>query len=402
MHDLTRVPAKAATCNESGHKEHWICNKGDEPCNKYFDDADGKNETTADDTIIPKHGHLPGSSVVTRTGSSCEEEGHEEETVYCERCEEVLNRTEKTIAAHGHRFTKWVVLETSVCGDSVIQERSCEICGKREIQGELGDHTWEESFTIDKEPTCIEEGSRSIHCGKCGATKNSEVISPKGHQKEDLPEIENEKTPACTEAGSYEEVFYCKVCKEELQRIHRITEATGHDWNEWITETEATTESEGLQTRICKRDPLHREEKPIPMIEKEPEQPGGEDEKEPEQPGGEDEKDPEQPGGEDENEKDPEQPDTKDQNGAKDSGSAQSGETPKGTQNTATNQNSASSGVSTPTARSSTAGSSRAAAARSASPVKTADESAMPLWLIALALSAATLMMLTRRGNLYN
>ncbi len=52
-HKLTKTEAKAPTCTEDGNKEYWTCSA----CKKYFSDAEGKNEISLDDTVIPATGH---------------------------------------------------------------------------------------------------------------------------------------------------------------------------------------------------------------------------------------------------------------------------------------------------------------------------------------------------------
>ena len=42
-------------------------------------------------------------------------------------------------------------------------------------------HEWEEDYTVDKEPTCTVDGSKSIHCKHCDAVKDSTVIPALGH-----------------------------------------------------------------------------------------------------------------------------------------------------------------------------------------------------------------------------
>ena len=42
-------------------------------------------------------------------------------------------------------------------------------------------HDWEDEYTVDKEPTCTESGSKSIHCKGCDAVKDSIEIPALGH-----------------------------------------------------------------------------------------------------------------------------------------------------------------------------------------------------------------------------
>ena len=76
---------------------------------------------------------------------------------------------------------------------------------------------------------------------------------------------ENEEVPTCTEAGSYEDVYYCVVCGNEIARFHHSVEPLSHiwtfeyEWNEDNTECTATaictrvsphTETETVETTI--------------------------------------------------------------------------------------------------------------------------------------------------------
>ena len=65
------------------------------------------------------------------------------------------------------------------------------------------------------------------------------------------------KDPKCLEDGYHYEVTCCEKCGEELKREKVTDPALGHDWGDW----ELTTEEEGVETRICKRDPSHKEKR---------------------------------------------------------------------------------------------------------------------------------------------
>ena len=59
---------------------------------------------------------------------------------------------------------------------------TCVNCGYTEsINIEATDHIWENKYTVDKEATCITDGSKSIHCSVCGISKNNMVIPATGH-----------------------------------------------------------------------------------------------------------------------------------------------------------------------------------------------------------------------------
>ena len=71
-HKLTKTEAKAATCTEAGNNEYYTC----ATCNKFFSDADGKNEIAKDSWIIKALGHK-----LTKTeakAATCTEAGNSE------------------------------------------------------------------------------------------------------------------------------------------------------------------------------------------------------------------------------------------------------------------------------------------------------------------------------------
>ena len=74
---------------------------------------------------------------------------------------------------------------------------------------------------------------------------------------------ENEVAATCTKAGSFDEVVYCTVCGEELSREAKTIAASGHAWGGWTVERPATVTEEGLEIRVCRNDPSHRETRSI-------------------------------------------------------------------------------------------------------------------------------------------
>lgn len=87
--------------------------------------------------------------------------------------------------------------------------------GEKELEIPVADHTWEEEYTVDKEATCEEAGSESIHCSVCGA-----------------------------------------IQEESVQKIP----ATGHNFGEWVITKEPTEQEEGLQERACQNQGCSKKE----------------------------------------------------------------------------------------------------------------------------------------------
>ena len=95
------------------------------------------------------------------------------------------------------------------------------------------------------EPTCTEEGLRERACA-CGE-KESEEIEALGHMAGETVK-ENEVAATCTEQGSYDEVVYCTVCKEELSRKTVEIDSLGHDYvNGVCSRCHDTIATEGLK-----------------------------------------------------------------------------------------------------------------------------------------------------------
>lgn len=70
---------------------------------------------------------------------------------------------------------------------------------------------------------------------------------------------DTETLPTCTEDG--EKGRECSRCgMKETEKIP----ALGHDWGAWTVTTPATCTKEGVETRICNRDPSHVETRTIP------------------------------------------------------------------------------------------------------------------------------------------
>lgn len=167
--------------------------------------------------------HLPGEPEVIVVEPTCEEEGKTITRVYCELSGEILSEEEEPIEAKGHSFGAWEQISSSSCTGAGSERRVCADCGliDTKILNPEG-HTWATDYTVDKAPTCTEEGSQSIHCKKCEATTDSVVINKLPHT-----EVTDEAVPAtCTETGLTEGT-HCSVCGTVIIAQQK-TAALGH------------------------------------------------------------------------------------------------------------------------------------------------------------------------------
>lgn len=149
----------------------------------------------------------------------------------------------------------------------------CSVCGEElsheSVEVEKKDHTPE--VVPGKEATCTQAGlTEGSTCSVCGTVlKEQEEIPAKGHTPSEAKK-ENEKAATCTEAGSYDEVVYCSVCKEEISRKHVQTAALGHAWSSGTVTTAPTCSATGVRTYTCSRCDAKRTES-IPMTAHTPE-----------------------------------------------------------------------------------------------------------------------------------
>ena len=112
---------------------------------------------------------------------------------------------------------------------------------------------------MDVEADCTHDGNRHKVCTECGEILETEVIDASGHVYGET----QTKAATCEEAGYTYHV--CETCGHE-EKLGDIP-AKGHTPGEWIVETEATEETEGVRYIICTEcgEELLREEiPPIP------------------------------------------------------------------------------------------------------------------------------------------
>lgn len=95
--------------------------------------------------------------------------------------------------AHVHDLTKMEGKEPTCTAAGNIEYWYCEECGKyfadKDATTEISEkdtilpmkeHEWETEYTVDKEATATEDGSKSIHCKNCDAKKDVQVIPATG------------------------------------------------------------------------------------------------------------------------------------------------------------------------------------------------------------------------------
>ena len=155
------VEETPATCTETGLTQGKTC----KICGNVIEER----------KEIPALGH----ELETTTTATCTEPGTT--TTACQRKGCGYSETEDT-AALGH---DWGEPETvsATCTEGGLVKKTC----KRDpshvetvTSGPLG-HDWEEDFTVDVQPTCETDGSKSRHCTRCDEKTDVTVVPAPGH-----------------------------------------------------------------------------------------------------------------------------------------------------------------------------------------------------------------------------
>mgnify|MGYP004517933943 CR=1 FL=1 len=175
---------------------------------------------------------------------TCTNEGITE-GAHCRLCGKILTAQE-TVPAAGHAFGDWQQITSPNCIDQGRRKRVCQVCGYEETADVAAyGHDWETDYTVDQEAACTTDGSRSIHCKNCDATKDSEVIPATGHTI-----VTDEAAAAtCTTEGKTAG-SHCSVCNMVFTAQEEVPK-TDHNYSGWKITRKPTALKAGKQTRTC-------------------------------------------------------------------------------------------------------------------------------------------------------
>lgn len=283
-HDPEIVGEKDETCTEPGYTGDLVCARCDELLEQGEEvpaaghawgawkvtvepscEADGTEERVCstcaevESRPISALGHAPETA--GEKEPTCTEEGYTGDEV-CSRCDEVLAKGE-TVAALGHAWGDWVVVEEPGCAEEGAEERACQICGEVEprVVPCLG-HDLEQVAAVA--PTCTDSGvAEHWVCGRCGelfldeegaelATDEDLAVSALGHDAS----LAGKKDATCTEDG-YTGDKVCSRC-EELLAKGKAVPATGHAWGDPVWSW-SENEAQFIAVFTCENDGEHTE-----------------------------------------------------------------------------------------------------------------------------------------------
>jgi len=118
-----------------------------------------------------------------------------------------------------------VVLNTDVSGEVPI---------------EVGTSIYNDDFEVDL---------IGCQCSKAVTDAETGITTIVSFHAESMTVKEREVPATCTQAGSYESVEYCGICRAELSRITVIVDAHGHDYHGVVTSP--TYKDNGFTTYTC-------------------------------------------------------------------------------------------------------------------------------------------------------
>lgn len=191
---------------------------------------------------------------------NCTEEGFYEMVTHCKACDIVLHRDTTIVEAKGHQWNEVINTKDATCTEKGEIRHTCQICSRTETfeVSALG-HDFADTFTVDIQPTCIDEGTQSKHCSRCNV--KSEITS--------VPVIDhkwsaNDTTtvPTCTTKGII--TISCEMCgKKNTSEIA----ALGHAMSDSISiDIAATCTAVGYSSRHCIRCDYKTDNDTLPAI----------------------------------------------------------------------------------------------------------------------------------------
>ena len=218
-HDLTLVPAVAATCTVAGNSAYYTCSG----CDKIFSDSEGTNETTLQAVTIAATGHTVVNDAAV--APTCTETGLTAGS-HCSVCNEVLV-AQTVVPATGHTVVNDAAVAPTCTETGLTAGSHCSVCGEVIVAQTVvpaTEHTVVDDAAVA--PTCTETGlTAGSHCSVCGEVLVAQTVVPAtGHTVVDDAAV----APTCTETG-LTAGSHCSVCNEVIV-AQTVVPATGHSF----------------------------------------------------------------------------------------------------------------------------------------------------------------------------
>ena len=200
-HHMTKVDAKEPGCETAGNPEYYTCTRCE---GKYFANAEGTEEYTADEIVIPALQHDWNGVIITVP--TCTEKGYT--TATCNRCGTTYDYD--FLEAYGHTGG------TATC----TEKAKCVVCGV--YYGGYTDHNYV-TETV-KAASCQERDVTTKYCTVCGKVASTTYGDYGAHHYNYQSDFVTITPESCTEAGHYQ--VKCDICGDVFDVT---TIATGHE-----------------------------------------------------------------------------------------------------------------------------------------------------------------------------
>ena len=99
-------------------------------------------------------------------------------------------------------------------------------------------------WTVAKQATCTEKGSEERRCSSCNEIEIREIAAI-GHKA-----VTDKAVAATCTADGKTEGSHCSVCGAVI-KAQTTVKAKGHSYGDWVVTKEATSTSDGVETRTC-------------------------------------------------------------------------------------------------------------------------------------------------------
>ena len=217
----------------------------------------------------------------------------------------VLTLSNVAPTRRGYTFVGWATSGAATTvqyqpGASYTSNRAVTLYAIWETDNSQTSHTheWASDYTVDVEPTCTEEGIKSIHCLTCEESTKVTTIPVSEHNLEEIIireascEVAGQKAYTCSVCGSitdqaeipkeehhyvrtvitevtcFQEGVEADVCTEcGTQTNEKVISKDEHAFEEWTVVTEASANGDGLESRKCVNC-QYEETRPIQYVTK--------------------------------------------------------------------------------------------------------------------------------------
>ena len=232
-HDLEEHAANEVSCEEDGNSAYWYCKK----CDKYFSDSEGTTEIEAGSWIIPSPGHDPVEDWGSSVEPTCTSGGKGPDMV-CSRCGVILEFGAPE-TAYGHELEGYAANDATCEVDGNSAYWHCGRCEKyfsdAEGETEIEEGSWiipapgHDLVDVDgtaKEATCTEAGREADkNCSRCDYHEEGQTILALGHNM--TSHAANDAT--CEEAGN-SAYWYCDRCEKYFSDAEGTKEIEKDSW----------------------------------------------------------------------------------------------------------------------------------------------------------------------------